>query len=253
MIPLWILILFAAAFGLAIGSFLNVLIFRTHEDVPLTGRSKCLKCEEPIEGRDLIPVLSYFLLRGRCRSCEEEISWQYPAVEAATGILFAFLAATMTDPALFLRGVIFTIFLIIIFVYDLRYHYILDRFTLPAMILAAILNIASNAVSVPSMLIGGAVIGGFFLIQHVVSKGKWVGGGDVRMGVVMGLMLGWQNGLVALFLAYALGAFVGIALILTRRLKMGSQVPFGTFLALGTFIALLWGQPILDWYLRYFA
>lgn len=251
--PIWMFIGFAALIGLCIGSFLNVVIFRTHEDVPITGRSMCLKCEVPIQNRDLIPVLSFILLRGRCRNCEEEISWQYPAIEAATALLFAFIAATTADAATILRLAIFTVFLIIIFVYDLRYHFILDRFTLPAMILAIVLNFVSGAVSPDSMLIGGGVIGGFFLAQFLVSKGKWVGGGDIRMGVVMGLMLGWQLGLLALFLAYVSGAFVGIVLLLMRRLKMGSHVPFGTFLALGTFVALLWGQPILDWYLRYFA
>ena len=246
-------IFFAVLFGLAIGSFLNVVVFRTHADVPLTGRSKCQLCEQPIGWFDLVPVFSYVTLRGRCRRCKGAISWQYPLVEAAAAMLFVLIAwAAWPDAALAIRDAIFVIFLIIIFVYDFKYSYILDRFTIPGMVIAFILNVALGLPSIPSMLLGALVAGGFFWLQFVVSKGRWIGGGDVRMGVLMGLMLGFGPTVLALFLSYAIGALVGIALILTKKKQFASGVPFGTFLAIGTFVALLWGGQMIDWYLGYF-
>lgn len=261
-------LVFSALIGLAVGSFINALVFRTHEDIPLSGRSKCLKCERPIDARDLIPVLSFFLLRGRCRGCHASISWQYPAVEFATAVLFVILAIDIplfVSPDLFsvfygplIRNAIFTAFLIIIFVYDLRYSYILDRITVPGMMIAILLNLVLYSI-VPgwitpySMLLGALTLGGFFLLQFVLSKGKWIGGGDIRMGVLMGLMVGFENGLLALFLAYALGAIFGCTLIAAGKKKLGSHVPFGTFLAIGTYVALVWGDAILTWYLGNFV
>lgn len=246
------IIVFAALFGLAIGSFLNVVVFRTHADVPLTGRSKCLICEQPIGWFDLIPVVSFLTLRGRCRRCKGAISWQYPLVEAVTTLLVVLIAwQTWPDVSLLLRDVILTIFLIIIFVYDLKYGYILDRFTVPGMILAVVMNFALGIVSVESMLLGALVVGGFFALQFIASKGKWIGGGDIRLGVMMGLMLGLWPGVLALFLGYVFGAIVAVGLLLRGR-TLKSAVPFGTFLTVGTVVAMLWGQKIIDWYLGYF-
>lgn len=262
--------LFAAAIlGLIFGSFINALVFRTHMDIPMTGRSKCVKCEVPIDARDLVPVLSFFLLRGRCRSCKEAISWQYPLVELAMALLFVIIAAqaptgyvnydmTATVFGPIFRNFILTIFLVIIFVYDFQYSYILDRFTFPAMILAVLMNLALQPFSpvIPttgSMIFGAAILGGFFLAQFLISKGTWIGGGDVRMGVLMGLILGWQIGLFALLFSYVLGASAGIILLLTRRKQLQSHIPLGTFLSIGTFVGMVWGSQIISWYLGYFV
>lgn len=264
------ILVLAAILGLIFGSFLNALVFRTHADIPMTGRSKCAKCEVPIDARDLVPVLSFFLLRGRCRSCKEAISWQYPLVEVITAGLFVILAAQapsgyvnydMTAVVFgpIFRNMILTTFLIIIFVYDFQYSYILDRFIFPAMIVAVLLNaalqpFASSFIPTPASMISGAVLlGGFFLAQFLISKGLWIGGGDVRMGVLMGLILGWKLGLLALFLSYVIGAAVGIVLLVSKKKSMTSRIPFGTFLAMGTFISMVWGTHIVDWYLGYFV
>ncbi len=263
------ILVLVAIIGLVFGSFLNALVFRTHADIPMTGRSKCMKCEVPINARDLVPVLSFLLLRGRCRSCKEEISWQYPLIEIATAVAFVLLALPLVSPinpeampvlvATFIAQATIVLFLIIIFVYDLQYSYILDRFTFPAMILAVIFNMSLPSfgwtyLPMPlSMLIGAAVIGGFFLMQYLVSRGRWIGGGDIRMGVFMGLWLGVERGLLALLISYVVGALVGIVLLLTRRKGLQSHIPLGTFLALGTFIAMLWGWQIIEWYLGYFT
>ncbi len=252
--------------GICVGSFLNVLVFRTHENRGLIkGRSKCQSCEIAISWYDLVPVLSFILLRRRCRSCKNVLSWQYPLVELVTGLIFAglylvhfnALTGVTPDPDTlagvipFMRDAIFTIFLIVLFVYDLRFHLLLDRFTIPAMIVAILLNLFVG-VPVWSMLLGAVILGGFFLGQYLLSKGQWIGDGDIRMGVVMGLMLGLRDGLVALFLAYIIGAAIGILLLLTKKAKFKTQIPFGTFLAAATLVALLFGEQIVGWYLSLF-
>ncbi|MDG1950878.1 MAG: prepilin peptidase [bacterium] len=247
-------------FGLFVGSFLNVVVFRTHEDDTfIKGRSKCQSCEIPLNAQDLVPVLSYLALRGRCRRCKSVIPWHYPAIEVVTGLLFALLYLSfewglvpnmgLEGVFLLLRNLLFTSFLIILFVYDLRYMLILDRFTVPAMIIALLLNLGLGLISPVSMILGAIILGGFFWAQFAYSKGEWVGGGDIRLGVVMGLMLGVWHGLAALFLAYILGASIGVFLLVTKRADHKTQLPFGVFLTLATFIMLLSGDAILDWYI----
>ncbi|HLD21048.1 MAG TPA: prepilin peptidase [Patescibacteria group bacterium] len=247
--------------GTCIGSFLNVAIFRTHEgESVVTGRSKCRACEVPIGVQDLVPVLSYLRLRGRCRSCKAVISWQYPAVEIVTGLLFvvAYLLPTqplndsITQSLVFLRNTVFLSYLVLIFVYDLRHMLIIDRFTIPAMIFAIIINLWLGTIPAWSVLVGGLVLAGFFWIQFVISKGTWVGGGDIRMGALMGFMLGLEHGLVALFIAYVLGAIVGVAMMASGKATRKTPVPFGSFLAVATVIVLFVGQPLIDWYLGLF-
>lgn len=260
-----ILTVFVSIFGIAIGSFLNVVVFRTKSGESVTkGRSKCTACLEPIAAIDLIPMWSYFRLKGRCRNCRAVISWQYPAIEAAMGLLFGlfFVRAVMgfgipdfIDQtewlALFIRDATIASFLIIIFVYDFKYSYILDRFTVPAMIVALLFNMALGADPL-SLLLGGFLIGAFFAFQFLLSQGKWIGGGDIRMGLLMGFTLGLEQGLLALFLSYVLGAVVGIFLIATKKRKLDSHVPFGTFMAAAMIIVLFAGEEILKWYLGLF-
>lgn len=151
-----------------------------------------------------------------------------------------------------LRDWIFAAYLVIIFVYDLRYMLIIDRFTVPAMILAIVLNLWLGLVPVWSMLLGGMVLAGFFWIQFALSRGAWVGGGDIRMGALMGLMLGLQYGLVALFLAYVLGAIIGVGMMANGYATRKTPVPFGSFLAVATLLTLFAGESLLDWYLNLF-
>ncbi len=255
----------ASLIGIAFGSFINVVVFRTQSKKMLTGRSKCMKCEEPIAAFDLIPVISYFALKGRCRKCTAVIEWQYPVIELLMGVIFGVLYARAALGfglpgyieanewfLLFIRDAAMAVFLTIIFVYDFRYYYILDRFTFPAMIIALAMNLWLGA-PVNSILLGGLFIGSFFAFQFLASKGKWVGGGDIRLGMLMGFLLGIEQGLVALFLSYILGAIIGIILILTKKRTLEGQVPFGTFMSVSIIITLLFGEQILTWYLGFFA
>lgn len=260
-----LLTILVSTFGIAIGSFLNVVVFRTKSGEPISkGRSKCRSCLEPVATIDLVPIWSYFSLKGRCRNCREVIAWQYPAVELTMGILFGlFFVRAMTGfaipdfidsselLALFIRDAILASFLVVIFIYDFRYSYILDRFSVPAMILALLFNIALGADAL-NILLGGFLIGGFFAFQFLVSQGKWIGGGDIRMGLLMGFLLGIEQGLLALFLSYIFGAIVGVILILAKKRKMDSHVPFGTFMAFSILTVMFAGDVILDWYLGLF-
>lgn len=250
--------------GLCIGSFLNVVVYRTHEGISIwRGRSVCVHCKKHINVFDLIPLLSFVLLRGKCRSCQKKISINYPILEFVTGLLFliaynkVFLGPAIsfnvsTNIIFFIRDAVFVSALLVIFVYDLRFMHILDRFTIPVMIFALIMNVWLGAVSLTAMVTGAIMIGGFFCLQYLISKGTWVGGGDIRMGILMGIMLGWKFGLVALFLAYAFGAVVGVGLLVSKKINRKTPIPFGTFLSVGTVLALFWGPFILQTYLGLF-
>ncbi len=137
----------------------------------------------------------------------------------------------------------------IIFIYDLRWYLILDSVTLPACIIVFLLNLALG-VTWQNMVISGIIGGSFFLIQFLISRGKWIGGGDIRLGLLIGIALGWPQVSVAILLAYLVGSLVGVGLILTKRKQWGSQVPLGVFLSVATIVTLFWGEAILNWYLN---
>lgn len=236
--------------GLLIGSFLNVVIVRLGQKKPfIFGRSVCPGCKKEIRWQDNIPVVSFLLLGGKCHYCQKNISWQYPLVELAAAFAFVLLYLKIGLNLQFITLVIFSSFLIIIFVYDLKHYLILDKITIPAMVAAFLLNFYLG-LSFWSMIIGALIGIWFFAFQFIISKGKWVGDGDIRLGALMGLMLGWKLLLVALFLAYIIGAIVGLVLLFSNKKKMSSAVPFGPFLSLATFITFLWGQDLLIWYLN---
>lgn len=239
--------------GVSIGSFINAAVFRVQAgESVVKSRSKCRSCETPISAIDLIPVISYLRLKGRCRNCKSVISWQYPVVEFVMGVLFIIAFFHADSLLMFVRDAIFLSYLVILFVYDLRYMLILDKFTIPAIIIAILLNLWLDAVPPTALLLGGLVLAAFFHLQFVISKGTWVGGGDIRMGALMGFMLGLGYGLVALFVAYVLGAIVGVGLIFLKKADRKSPIPFGTFLTLATAIVMFVGPELVSWYLSLF-
>jgi prepilin signal peptidase PulO-like enzyme (type II secretory pathway) len=236
--------------GLVGGSFLNVVIFRLNKERTfLKGRSFCPQCKNKIAWHDNIPLLSFLLLSGRCRQCQKSISWQYPLVELATAIIFAWLYLSFGLSIKFFIYLILSCFLIIIFIYDLKHYLILDKVVGPAMVIAFLANLYLG-LGFWNLIFGALIGGSFFALQFYLSKGKWVGGGDIRLGALMGLILGWKILLVALFLAYLIGAGFGLILIALNKKKMSSQVPFGPFLAAATFISLIYGPALLKWYLN---
>jgi len=251
-------------FGLIIGSFLNVLILRLHSGESVAaGRSKCPHCRHALDWPDLIPVFSYVFLGGRCRYCAKKISWQYPLVELATGLLFVIAYAAgldraavlaPADPAFWLsllRDWLAVSALVVIFVYDLRWMIIPDCVVLPALVLISALNLMLGRSPV-SLLIGLAAGFGFFAAQYFVSKGRWVGGGDLRLGALLGVLLGWPVIIFALLLSYIIGAIAAVTLLIAKKVQAKSAVPFGVFLAPAALVALFWGPQIVAWYLGRF-
>lgn len=241
-------------FGLSAGSFLNASVWRTRENLTiLKGRSMCPHCRQKINWYDNIPLISFVILKGKCRFCKGKISWQYPVVELVMGLVFLITAiyghgteTFMTPELLRDWGIIYA--LVFIFVYDLKYQEILDRSTLPFAVGLYLLSLALNWHPWWSMLLGAAIGSGFFLVQFLVSKGKWVGGGDIRLGLFMGVILGWPYIILALMLAYVMGAIASLFLIAFKNKNLKSETAFGTYLSLATLASMFWGKVIVDWY-----
>ena len=219
----------------------------------------CPHCRTVLSPRDLVPLVSFCVLRGRCRSCHRRISWQYPLVELGTALLFGMAlivsasrggAPESLDAWGFLLRDWFAIaVLLVVFLHDLRFGLVFDRVVLPAI---AVVLLANALMGVPweSYVLGVIVGAGFFLLQYLISRGKWVGAGDIRLGAFMGALLGFPHVLIALLLAYVSGALTGLVLVKAGKKRLGSQIPFGAFLAPATVITLFWGPQILAWYLE---
>ncbi len=258
--------------GSVIGSFLSVIIYRVHskEKGIISGRSKCPFCKKKIKWRNLIPIFSWLALRGRCGECGKKISSHYLVMELTMALLFVlalgqwdFIEAipSTVNPEfsnyiinwqnfiIFLFYLVEFTFLAAIFFYDLMYKEIPDRFSIPAIALAFAGGIMFNLLTWQNMLIGAAIAGGFFLIQFILSKGKWIGGGDIRLGVLIGVLLGWKFGIVALIIAYFIGAVFSVYLLLNKKVERKTEIAFGPFLITGLLISLFHAETILAWYM----
>ncbi len=263
----YLILFFLFLVGLCIGSFLNVLIYRLEakKRKSLNGRSFCPHCEEKIKWSDNIPVISWLILRGKCRSCKKEISIQYPLVELSTGLIFAatgyFFLQFGRFTALNFINIVFWLFfissLIAIFVYDLKHRIIPDEIIYTALAVALI-YVLTNVVLTGNIsylidhLLSGLLAGGFFFTLATISNGKWMGGGDIKLVALMGLILGWQGTLVALYAAFFLGALVGVFTLISGKKKLGSKIPFGPFLVIGTFVGLFLGEHLVSFYVKLF-
>jgi len=256
---------FIFIFGLFAGSFLNCAIYRLEVgQSPLKGRSYCPKCKKEIAWFDLLPVASFFLLKGKCRNCSSKISWQYPLVElaaAATCLLTFYYSAGVGS----LAGAVETAYalsisliFLLIFVYDLKHFIIPDG----AVLLAAILSLAWLLFAflgdiyilgeIAGYFLSGIGASAFFLFFFLISRGKWMGFGDIKLALVIGLFLGFPGTITALFLAFLAGAIFGIIMIILGRKSIKSEVPFAPFLVAGSLAALFWGEILLTHYFLFF-
>jgi leader peptidase (prepilin peptidase)/N-methyltransferase len=238
-------------FGLIVGSFLNSIIYRLQAGESfLFKRSFCPHCKHQLSWQDLIPIFSFLILKGKCRYCKKPISWQYPLVELATGLLFISFFIFHFSFFIF----IIACFLIIIFVYDLKHYIIPDKVIYPAIGIAFLYQaIIHNSQFILQYLISAFGAATFFVVIVLISRGKWMGIGDIKLAFLMGLFLGFPNIVVALFLAFFIGAIIGVGLIIAGKKTLKSEVPFGPFLVIGTFMAMFWGQRIINWYLNFWA
>ncbi len=259
--------LFIFVFGLVIGSFLNCLIYRFETGGNfLKGRSFCPHCKHILAVKDLFPVFSFLFLKGKCRYCKKPISFQYPLVELFTGFLFVFIFNFVFSAGPFNFGsilyflflLIISCFLAVIFVFDLKHYLIPDKVVYPAIILAIIYTVSCFLFVINDFnlliqhILSAFLAAAFFLLIVLVSRGRWMGIGDIKLAFLMGLVLGWPNILVALFLAFFIGAIMGLGLISLKRKTLKSEIPFGPFLVFGTFFALFWGGRMINWYLSLF-
>jgi leader peptidase (prepilin peptidase) / N-methyltransferase len=240
-------------FGLLVGSFLNVVIARVPEGRSVWApRSACPRCGALISWYDNIPLLSFLVLRGRCRGCRAGIPWRYPIVEAATGSAFALAYVLLGPTPKFLVAAVLLGALIAITAIDLRHQIIPDVISLPGIVVGFVANsLLPGGVGWLDSLIGIAVGGGIFLVIILVSGGG-MGGGDMKLGAMLGAFLGWKLGLLALLLGVLAGGAVAVVLLLFGRKGRKDAIPFGPYLALGGAIALLWGDQVLTWYLSRF-
>lgn len=242
------------------GSFLNVIILRFDELKTIWRvRSHCLKCKKAIRWYDLVPFFSYFILGGKCRDCKKPISYQYPIVEGSIAILFALIywQAGLSWESLILA--IIVSILVIIAAYDILHMEVPDILTYLGIFFALGLIllklIENNGLSWENLIpYAYAVVAaaGFLGFLVILSREKWMGAGDILLGVLMGLVLGMPAVLVGLFFAFVLGSVVGLILIAGKYKTLKDAVPFGPFLVAGTFIALFWGEKLVNYYLGIF-
>lgn len=247
---------YAFLLGLCLGSFLNVVIFRLPRGQSLiTPPSRCPGCGSALRWFDNVPVLSWTLLRGRCRSCRAPISVQYPVVELVTGLLFLLVVwLTPAGPQMLSRLILVCI-LVALFGIDLEHQILPNTITLPGIVVGMILSVLGPPgwpAALIGVLIGGGVLYGIAGAYYLVRREEGLGMGDVKMLAMIGAFLGWKAVLVTLVLSSFSGALVGVALIAAQRGGMRLALPFGTFLALGAVAAMFVGDPLLAWYAQFF-
>ncbi|QQG52483.1 MAG: prepilin peptidase [Candidatus Falkowbacteria bacterium] len=247
---------FAALIGLVIGSFLNCLVWRLYKEDTILGRSYCPSCSQTISWFDNIPLLSFLLLRGRCRHCRRSISWQYPLVEFFTALLFVltFLqAADSVNFSLLLARDWFLISsLMIIFIYDFRWQMVPMMVVWPTTAIVAVLNLFLGF-SWLAILSSGLVGAGFFMAQYILTKKRGIGEGDIWLGLLLGITFPTLSYLgLSLISAYFIGSIISVILLISKNKGWKSKIALGPFLVIGAIITLIYGQEIINWYLGLF-
>ncbi|QQS22789.1 prepilin peptidase [bacterium] len=262
--PLILLAVFL--FGWFIGSFLNVLIWRLPRDQKITGRSQCPHCKHVLGWQDLVPVFSYLVSGGKCRYCKKKVSLRYPLIELITGALFV-LAVILVSPiaynwlidsVLIVRYWFIFSVLLIVFIIDLEHYLILNKVVYPATAVLLVMvaffgwysgmSLDGQGLYLLNSLLG--MIAGFvpFYILHKISKGKWMGLGDAKLGLFLGAMFGFPQIWVCYFIAFLLGSAVSLPLLIAGKKELTSKIPFGTFLSVAALITIVFGLQLANWY-----
>jgi prepilin signal peptidase PulO-like enzyme (type II secretory pathway) len=257
------LTIYMTILGGILGSFATMLIHRLHFDEKgiWFGRSACPHCHKNLGVLDLIPVFSWIFLRGKCRHCSQKISGFYPLTELLFAMTFFFVSQIFESIYILVPALIITFVALVCFVYDVRFMEVDDRVVYPFLVFWGIYIVIHYffpdffletflLAPVPDLLVGALLGWGFYAAQYYFSAGKWVGAGDMRLGFFMGIILGWKYLLLALFLAYILGSFFAIYLLLTKKAKKNKALPMGAFLMPSLLVFMLYGEIIWEFYWR---
>ena len=262
----FIIALFIFIVGTCCGSFLSVIIHRVRKKQKgiFFGRSNCVHCKKKLAAKDLIPLLSYILLKGRCRYCHKTLGPYYFFLEFITGLIFlliyfkfSFLIEknslllidwkTLYETFLYF---IYSLFFVGIFFYDLQYMEIPNLFLFPLIFVSLAGSLILGSPGLISIIIALGIALIFFGGQILLSRGQWLGEGDLYIAIAMAFIFGWQMLLVAITLMYIIGAIISIILLATKNAKSKSKIPFGPFMIMASFVTIFTGQEILNWYLK---
>jgi len=247
--------IFAFLFGSLVGSFLNVCIHRLprEESIVFPG-SRCPACHIAIRPWDNIPILSFLLLRGRCRACGHPIAWRYPLVEGLTALLFAATVSRFGVTPLAATLLVFVAALTVITFIDLDHQIIPNIITLPGIPLGILAGLVLGEPPLLDRIIGALAGAGFLYLVLFYGSAFYgqdaMGEGDLNLIAMVGAFLGWKAVALTILLACLFGSAVGVTLIALRRLGRRQHIPFGPFLSLGAVVALFWGERLITWYLR---
>lgn len=255
MTPDTVYALFAIAFGMVVGSFLNVCICRMPKDQSVvTPPSHCPHCSYQIRWYDNIPLVSYLLLRGKCRGCGAHISLQYPLVELLNGILTLLLFLRFGPTLAFAALFIFCSALVVITFIDIEHQIIPDEISLSGIVLGFVLSFFLQGHSWLNSLLGILLGGGSLLLvayayQWLTGK-EGMGGGDIKLLAMMGAFLGWKSIPFIIFASSMVGSVVGISMMLFQKKDSKLAIPFGPYLAFGAVLYIFYGKPLIQWYLN---
>jgi leader peptidase (prepilin peptidase)/N-methyltransferase len=243
-------------FGLAVGSFLNVCIYRLPLGQSLAWpASRCTSCSTPLRWYDNVPLMSYLVLGGRCRNCKTSISMMYPLVEVVTAIVFMVGYRLFGPQPLLVERLLFACAMIVLFVIDLQHRILPNVITLPGIVVGFLFNLFLPPGWLDSLI--GLIAGGGVLLllaeaYYRVRKEEGLGMGDVKMLAMIGAFLGWKLMLLTLVLSSFLGSIIGLGMIALKLGDMKYALPFGTFLAIGALVASVAGDAMLGWYLGFY-
>ena len=249
------MVVFIAVVGLMVGSFLNVCVHRLPRGESLAWPpSHCPNCRTPLKPYDNVPVVSYLLLKGRCRGCGAPISVRYPIIEILTAALFL-AAYWLFEPPLLYQRILFACAMVVLFFVDLEHHRLPNEITLPGIGVGFICSFAMLPGwrdSLIGILVGGGSLWLLGWLWLVIRKEEGMGFGDVKMLAMIGAFLGWKVTIATLLFATITGSLVGVGLIAAQRGNMKTALPFGCFLAIGALAGSVVGDPIVNWYLAFY-
>lgn len=250
--------------GLLFGSFVTALVDRLHDGRDwVKGRSECDSCHKQLQAIDLVPVFSWLANKGKCRQCQQPVSWRYPSIELVTAASFIAsyhfwpVALEGFEVARFVAWLVVVIGLVAMSLYDLRWMLIPNRIVYPLLLLVVLFVVVEaiffggGTESVRGAILGLAACGGLFYLLYQLSSGRWIGGGDVKLGFLLGLLAGsLSKGLLVVMLASLAGVVITLPLVAFGKLTPKTRIPFGPLLMSACFFVVLFGQQLVDWYFK---